>query len=35
MYNAVRLLMANIKGKAKNLGVYDPYIYLDYAVPWW
>ncbi|KAI5919909.1 putative oxidoreductase [Camillea tinctor] len=34
VYSAARSLMADIEAKAKNLGVYDPYIYLDYAAPW-
>ncbi|KAI0382410.1 putative oxidoreductase [Hypomontagnella monticulosa] len=34
VYSAARSLMADIEDKAKKLGVYDPYIYLDYAAPW-
>lgn len=26
--------MADIEAEAKRLGVYDPYIYLNYAAPW-
>ena len=34
VYGAARSLMADIDSKARNLGVYVPYIYLDYAAPW-
>ncbi|KAI0888706.1 putative oxidoreductase [Annulohypoxylon maeteangense] len=34
VYSAARSLMSDIEEKAKKLGVYDPYIYLDYAAPW-
>ncbi|KAI0895158.1 putative oxidoreductase [Annulohypoxylon nitens] len=34
VYSAARSLMTDIEGRAKKLGVYDPYIYLDYAAPW-
>ncbi|RYP34520.1 hypothetical protein DL767_004232 [Monosporascus sp. MG133] len=34
IYNAARSLIANVEAKAKQLGVYDPYIYLNYAAPW-
>ncbi|KAI0398835.1 putative oxidoreductase [Xylaria palmicola] len=34
VYAAARSLMDDISARAKKLGVYDPYIYLDYAAPW-
>ncbi|KAL9109064.1 MAG: hypothetical protein Q9227_006304 [Pyrenula ochraceoflavens] len=34
VYGAARELMADIESKAKGLGVYDPFVYLDYAAPW-
>ncbi|KAI1319385.1 putative oxidoreductase [Xylariaceae sp. FL0255] len=34
VYDATRALMDNISACAKNLGVFDPYIYLNYAAPW-
>ncbi|OTA78790.1 hypothetical protein M434DRAFT_18136 [Hypoxylon sp. CO27-5] len=34
VYSTARSLMADIEAKAKKLGVYDPYIYLNYAAPW-
>ena len=34
IYAAARELMNNIENKAKSLGVFDPYIYLNYAAPW-
>ncbi|KAL9622294.1 MAG: hypothetical protein Q9160_003305 [Pyrenula sp. 1 TL-2023] len=34
VYKAARSLMGDIEGKAKSLGLYDPYIYLNYAAPW-
>ncbi|KAI5866712.1 putative oxidoreductase [Durotheca rogersii] len=34
VYEAARSLMADVEDRAKKLGVYHPYIYLDYAAPW-
>ncbi|KAK4164099.1 hypothetical protein QBC43DRAFT_379012 [Cladorrhinum sp. PSN259] len=34
MYAAARTLLADVEKRAKKLGVYDPYIYLNYAAPW-
>lgn len=34
VYSAARSLIADVERRAKNLGVYDPFIYLDYAAPW-
>ncbi|KJZ77354.1 hypothetical protein HIM_03078 [Hirsutella minnesotensis 3608] len=34
VYAAARSLMEDIEDRAKILGVYDPYIYLNYAAPW-
>ncbi|KAK7934688.1 hypothetical protein PG985_000183 [Apiospora marii] len=34
VYGAARTLIADIEKRAKELGVYDPYVYLDYAAPW-
>jgi hypothetical protein len=34
IYAAACALIDNIENKAKTLGVYDPYIYLNYAAPW-
>ena len=34
VYKAARSLMADVERRAKKLGVYDPYIYLNYAAPW-
>ncbi|KEY69603.1 hypothetical protein S7711_06230 [Stachybotrys chartarum IBT 7711] len=34
IYAAARSLIADIERRAKRLGVYDPYIYLNYAAPW-
>lgn len=34
VYAAARALMDDIEVRAKKLGVYDPYIYLNYAAPW-
>lgn len=34
IYAAARSLIADIEQRAKRLGVYDPYIYLNYAAPW-
>ncbi|KAI1457496.1 putative oxidoreductase [Annulohypoxylon moriforme] len=34
IYSAARSFISDVEEKAKNLSVYDPYIYLDYAAPW-
>ncbi|CAJ2512827.1 Uu.00g009460.m01.CDS01 [Anthostomella pinea] len=34
VYSAARSLMADVEAKAKDLGLYNPYIYLDYAASW-
>ncbi|KAK0747391.1 hypothetical protein B0T21DRAFT_379454 [Apiosordaria backusii] len=34
IYAAARVLMGDVESRAKRLGVYDPYIYLNYAAPW-
>ncbi|KAI3317205.1 putative oxidoreductase [Xylariaceae sp. AK1471] len=34
VYAAARSLTADVEAKAKTLGAYDPYIYLNYAAPW-
>ncbi|KAI0100928.1 putative oxidoreductase [Nemania sp. FL0031] len=34
VYAAARALLDDVVARAKKLGVYDPYIYLDYAAPW-
>jgi FAD/FMN-containing dehydrogenase len=34
IYALARDLIDTIENKAKKLGVYDPYIYLNYAAPW-
>ncbi|KAI0965079.1 putative oxidoreductase [Xylaria arbuscula] len=34
VYAAARALLDDIASRAKKLGVYDPYIYLNYAAPW-
>ncbi|KAI8623619.1 putative oxidoreductase [Xylariaceae sp. FL1651] len=34
VYAAARALMDDISVRAKTLGVYNPYIYLNYAAPW-
>ena len=34
IYAAARAVIADIEHKAKTLGIYDPYIYLNYAAPW-
>ncbi|XXH04157.1 hypothetical protein Hte_010570 [Hypoxylon texense] len=34
VYDAARSLVADIENRAKRLGVYNQYIYLDYAAPW-
>jgi hypothetical protein len=34
IYALARDLMDTIENEAKKLGVYDPYIYLNYAAPW-
>ncbi|KAI1308548.1 putative oxidoreductase [Xylaria venustula] len=34
VYAAARALLDDIASRAKTLGVYDPYIYLNYAAPW-
>ncbi|KAI1345673.1 putative oxidoreductase [Xylaria sp. FL0043] len=34
VYAAARALMDDIAARAKTLGVYDSYIYLNYAAPW-
>ncbi|TVY39483.1 Bifunctional solanapyrone synthase [Lachnellula subtilissima] len=34
IYTAARAVMEVIEAKAKALGAYDPYIYLNYAAPW-
>lgn len=31
---AARNLMSAIEEEARRQGVYDPWVYLDYAVPW-
>ncbi|KAK8085909.1 oxidoreductase [Apiospora phragmitis] len=32
--DAARSLIADVERRAKGQGLYDPYIYLDYAAPW-
>ncbi|KAH7304287.1 putative oxidoreductase [Stachybotrys elegans] len=34
IYAAARSLIADVEARAKALGVYDRYIYLNYAAPW-
>ncbi|RWA06500.1 hypothetical protein EKO27_g8599 [Xylaria grammica] len=34
VYGAARSLLADIEARAKALGVFHPYIYLNYAAPW-
>ncbi|KAK7990078.1 hypothetical protein PG989_010393 [Apiospora arundinis] len=34
VYDAARSLIADVESRAKEMGLYDPYIYLDYAAPW-
>ncbi|KND88640.1 Bifunctional solanapyrone synthase [Tolypocladium ophioglossoides CBS 100239] len=34
VYAAARALMDDINRRAKDLGAYDPYIYMNYAAPW-
>jgi Berberine and berberine like len=34
IYALARDLVDTIENEAKKLGVYDPYIYLNYAAPW-
>lgn len=34
IYAAAHALLNDIESRAKKLGVYDPYIYLNYAAPW-
>ncbi|KAI1148841.1 putative oxidoreductase [Nemania diffusa] len=34
VYAAARALMDDVAARAKKLGVFDPYIYLNYAAPW-
>ncbi|RYC59910.1 hypothetical protein CHU98_g6286 [Xylaria longipes] len=34
VYAAARSLLDDVVARAKKLGAYDPYIYLDYAAPW-
>ncbi|KAI1173439.1 putative oxidoreductase [Nemania sp. FL0916] len=34
VYAAARSLLDDISARAKKLGVFDPYIYLNYAAPW-
>ncbi|KAI0394221.1 putative oxidoreductase [Xylariaceae sp. FL0594] len=34
VYAAARSLIGDVERKARSLGVYDPYIYLNYAAPW-
>lgn len=34
IYGLARDLLESIENEAKKLGVYDPYIYLNYAAPW-
>ncbi|KAK7959847.1 oxidoreductase [Apiospora aurea] len=33
-YDAARFLVAEVEKKAKELGVYDPFLYFNYAAPW-
>ncbi|ROW15544.1 hypothetical protein VPNG_02332 [Cytospora leucostoma] len=34
VYAAARALMDDVEARAKKLGVYDPYVYMNYAAPW-
>ncbi|KAK8062195.1 6-hydroxy-D-nicotine oxidase [Apiospora hydei] len=34
VYDAARFLVAKVERKAKELGVYDPFLYFNYAAPW-
>ncbi|KAK8063302.1 oxidoreductase- FAD-binding [Apiospora saccharicola] len=34
VYDAARWLVAEVERIAKELGVYDPFLYLNYAAPW-
>lgn len=34
VYAAVAALVTALEDKARSLGAYDPYIYLNYAAPW-
>ncbi|KAK8030141.1 hypothetical protein PG993_011432 [Apiospora rasikravindrae] len=34
VYDAARFLVAEVEKKAKELGVYDPFLYFNYAAPW-
>jgi hypothetical protein len=34
IYSAARSFLADVEARAKELGVYIPYIYLNYAGPW-
>ncbi|KAK8112568.1 oxidoreductase [Apiospora sp. TS-2023a] len=34
VYDAARWLVAEVEKIAKELGVYDPFLYLNYAAPW-
>jgi len=34
VYAAVAALVAALEDKARSLGAYDPYLYINYAAPW-
>lgn len=33
-YAVARSFVADVERRARELGVYDPYIYLNYVAPW-